>query len=162
MSPNFQKIEDWNIIIMLLFFNIPHIQRIGNFNEIIILLFFYAVDQSLFLSYTLYWVTYFFYGITFSPHFHLHLLYLWMWLFMLSLMLRLILLLVVSEALCASVLTYTILAGQNNKIFGLITQTMKILYGLYCMVFKNMCFWCDTKSKLLSGLNVGINKISCL
>ena len=45
-------------------------------------------------------------------------------------------LLVFPEALCVSVLMCTILVGQLNKIFGLITQTTKSLHGLYCMVFK--------------------------
>ena len=55
---------------------------------------------------------------------------------MLSLVLILVLLLIFPEALCASILKCTILVGQLNKIFGLITQTIKSLHGLYCMVFK--------------------------
>ena len=66
------------------------------------------------------------------------------------------------EALCAPFLTFTILVGQLNKIFSLINQTIKRLHGLYCIIFKNMCFWCGTKYKLTSGLHGGIKKRSCL
>ena len=56
------------------------------------------------------------------------------------LMLRLVLLILVPEALFAFVLFYTILVGHINKIFGIITRTIKILHGLYCMVFKICAF----------------------
>ena len=51
-------------------------------------------------------------------------------------MLKLVLLIVLHEALCESILTCTILVVQLNKSFGLITQTIKSLHGLYCTVFK--------------------------
>ena len=98
----------------------------------------------------------------FCPNFFLRILYFWVLLSMYILMLILVLLNVVPEALCASVLTCTVLVGQLNKIFGLITQTINILHGLYCMVFKNMCFWYDTKSKLAPGLHGGNKKNSFL
>ena len=79
---------------------------------------------------------------------------------MLSLILRLVILPVVPDALCTYLLTCNILVGQFNKIFGPITHIIKILHGLYCMVFKNVFSWCDTNSKLESGLNGGIKKIS--
>ena len=96
--------------------------------------------------------------LTLFPHFFLHLLYLWVWCSMISLMLRLALLLVVPEALYEPVLVCTIFVGQLITIFGLITHTINILHGLYCMLFKNMCFWCDTKSKLAPGLHAGSKK----
>ena len=92
------------------------------------------------------------------PHLLLYLVYLSMWCSMLSLMLRLVLLLVVPEAICGPVLACAILVGQLNKIFGFITQTIKSLHGLYCMVFKNMCFWCYAKSKIAPGLHGGRKK----
>ena len=98
----------------------------------------------------------------FFPNFPLHLVYFWVWWYIISLMLRLLLLILVPEYLCLSVLTCTILVGKINKIFVLITQTIESLHGLYCMVFKNMWFWCDTKSKLVSGLHGGSNKSSFL
>ena len=42
----------------------------------------------------------------------------------------------VPEALCTSVLDCTILVRKLNKSFGLITQSINILRGLYYMVFK--------------------------
>ena len=69
---------------------------------------------------------------------------------------------VVPEALCEPVIACTILVVQLNKIFGLITQTFKSLHGIYCMVFKNLYFCCDTKSKIAPCLHEGINKSSCL
>ena len=80
----------------------------------------------------------------FCTHILLRLMYLWVWCLMLTLMLRFVLLLIFPEALCDSILECTILVGQLNKLFGLITQTIKSLHGLYCMVFKYMFFWCDT------------------
>ena len=77
-------------------------------------------------------------------------------------MLRLVILIIVPEALSVSVLTCTILVGQLNTIFGHITHTIKILHGIYCMVFKNMFFLCDTKSRLSTGLHGVSNKISFL
>ena len=81
---------------------------------------------------------------------------------MLSIMLRLVILLVVPEALCLSVLMCNILVGKLNKTFGIITQRIKSLHGIYHMVFKDMCFWCDTKSNLAPGLHGGSNRRSCL
>ena len=48
-------------------------------------------------------------------------------------MLILVLLILLPAALCVSVLMCTILVGQLNKIFGLITQTINILHGIYYM-----------------------------
>ena len=100
---------------------------------------------------------FFFMEIIFCPNLFLHLVYRWVWCSMRSLMFILILILVFHEALCESVLACTILVGQLNKIFGFI-----ILHGLYCMVFKNICFWCDTKSNIAPGLRGDSNQISCL
>ena len=108
------------------------------------------------------WLHLFLHRASFLPSFFLRLLYLWVWFSMISLMLRLVLLIIFPEALCVYVLTCTILVGKLNKIFGLVTQTIKSLHGIYCLVFKNMCFWCDTKYKLLPGLHGGSNKSSCL
>ena len=80
---------------------------------------------------------------------------------MLRLMARLMIILLVTRILCAPVLPCTKLLVKTNKSFGLITQTIKIPHGLYCMVFKNIFFWCDTKSNLAPGLHGGNNKSSC-
>ena len=133
----------------------PHIQKKENWYESIMLLFFNTTDRRLFFSSILSLVVPFFHGASFLPQFFLHILYLWVWLSMLRLMLRLVLLVVVSEALCASVLTCTILVGQLNKIFGLITHTIKSLHVLYWVIFKNLLFWHDTNSKLAPGLHGG-------
>ena len=77
-------------------------------------------------------------------------------------MLRLVLLLVVPDTLFASVLAFTILVGQLNKIFGIITENIQILHGIYYMVFKNTCFWCDNKSKLAPDHHGDSKKISLL
>ena len=100
--------------------------------------------------------------IPFCPHLFLRLLNLWVWYSMLILMFILMLLLIVPEALCLYVLAYNILVLKLNKIFNIITQTIKILHGIYFIVFKNMCFWCETKSKLAPGLHGGSNKSSYL
>ena len=54
---------------------------------------------------------------------------------MLRLMLRIMIMRIVPEALCASIPACTILVGQLNKIFGLITQTITILHGLYEKIY---------------------------
>ena len=107
------------------------------------------------------WLHLFLCGASFLPSFFLRLLYLWVWCSIISLMLRLVFLIVFSWEFCESVLECTILVVQLNKIFGIITQTIKNLHELYCMVLKNTCFWCDTKSKLTPVLRGGSNKISC-
>ena len=56
----------------------------------------------------------------------------------------------------------TVLVEQLNIIFGLITQIIKSLHGLHCMVLKDMCFGCDTKSNIYQGLYGGMNKIYLL
>ena len=96
--------------------------------------------------------------LTFYPHLFLHLVYPYMWCSMLSLMARLVVLLVVTEVLCEMVLAFTILVWKPNKLFRIITQTIKSLHGLYCMVFKSMYFWCDTRSKIAPGLPGSRNK----
>ena len=77
-------------------------------------------------------------------------------------MLRLVLLLILPKALCDSVLMCTILVRQLNKSFSLIIQNIKILHWLWCILFKNMYFWCDTKSKLVTSLHGDSNKSSYL
>ena len=77
-------------------------------------------------------------------------------------MLRLVSLVVVPDGMCVPILVWTALVRKLNKIFDLITQTIKILHGIYCMIFKNMCFWCDTNSIFMTGLHGGSTKISCL
>ena len=78
---------------------------------------------------------------------------------MLILMMRLVIPIVFTEYLCVIVLVCTILVKQPNKILDLITHTIRSLYVLYCMVFKNMYFWCDTKSKLYPGFYGGISEV---
>ena len=106
-----------------------------------------------------YLVSFFGMELTFPPQIFLQILYPWVWCSMLSLIFRIVLMCVVPEALCVSVLTCTILVGKLNKIFVRITQTINILHGLYCMVFKKQFFWCDTNSKLAPGLHGFSNKI---
>ena len=59
--------------------------------------------------------------------------------------------LVLLEDLYVPVLVCTIFVIQLNKIV-LINHTIKSLYGIYCMAFKNMFFWFDTNYKLVPGL----------
>ena len=82
---------------------------------------------------------------------------LWMWCSVIGFMLILVLLRVVHEALCVSVLTCTILVWQLNKIFGILTQTIKSLHGIYYMVLKYVLL-CDTNSKIVPGLHGCRNK----
>ena len=126
------------------------------------LLFFNVAYWHLFLYSILSLVSFFCMELPFCPRFILCLLYLWVSCSMLSLMLLLVLLLVVPEAFFELTLVCTILVVQLNKIFSFITQTIKILHGIYCMVYKNVCFCCDTKSKFAPGLHGGTIKISCL
>ena len=141
-----------------------HISKhIVNLNESIMLLFFNAAKQRILFSFILYLLCmYFFTELPFCPHFNLCVVYLWVLRSMLSSILRLIFMILVPDALCAPSLSCNILVGELNKIFFLITKNINILHGIYCIVFKNMCFWCDTKSKLAPGLPGGSTKISFL
>ena len=73
-------------------------------------------------------------------------------------MLILVFVIVVHEALFVTVLECTNLVGHINRIFGIITHIIKTLHGICFLVFKNMCFWCDTKSKLVTYLRGGKKK----
>ena len=97
--------------------------------------------------------------LTICHHLFLHIVYLWILLSMTSLVLRLVLMILATDALYTPVLECTILVGQLNKIFGTIAQNIKYLHGIYWMVFKNIYFWCDTKSKLVTGLRGDIKTL---
>ena len=138
----------------------PHPQKRENRNESIMLLFIqFSWSTPFLIFYPFLGCTFFCTEIPFWLNIFLHLVQLWVWCLMLSLMLRLMIMLIVHYAWCTTVLACTILVVKLNKIFGIIINTIKILHGLYCTIFKNMFFWCGTKSKLAPGLHGGRKNI---
>ena len=116
----------------------------------------------LLFSYILYMVELFCTELPFTPHFILCLVYFLIWCSIPSLILRLVIIILFPEALCLPVLVSTILLVKLNIIFGVITQIIKILCGLYCIVFKSILFWCGNKYKLAPGIFEISNKRSCI